>query len=59
MNGGFSMPDTETLSYIEDKLFFNYVNEKLREAEKWAAKPDTKWLSEDEFFERVEITYGL
>ena len=53
------MSDTETLSYIEDKLFSKHVSEKLREAEKWAAKPDAKWLSENEFFERVEIIYGL
>ena len=49
----------EALAYIEEKLFFNYVNDKLREAEEWAAKPDAKWLSEDEFFERVENTYGI
>jgi len=49
----------DALIYIEEKLYFNYVNEKLKEAENWAANPDAKWLSEDEFFERTENTYGV
>jgi len=58
-NEDLALISKEALAYIEEKLFFNYVNDKLREAEEWAAKPDAKWLSEDEFFERVENTYGI
>jgi len=49
----------DVLIYIEEKLYFNYVNDKLKEAENWAANPDAKWLSEAEFFERAENTYGV
>ena len=58
-NEDLALISKEALAYIEEKLFFNYVNDKLREAEEWTTKPDAKWLSEDEFFERVENTYGI
>ena len=49
----------DALAYIEEKLYFNYVNEKLKEAEDWATNHDAKWLSEEEFFERAENAYGI
>lgn len=58
-NEDLALISKEALAYIEEKLYFNYVNEKLREAEEWAANPDAKWLSEEEFFERVENAYGV
>jgi hypothetical protein len=42
-----------------EQLYFNYVNEKLKEAEEWAAKPNAKWLTEDEVFARAERDFDV
>ncbi|MCL2634260.1 MAG: hypothetical protein FWD34_07100 [Oscillospiraceae bacterium] len=44
---------------VEEQLYHNYVNEKLRESEEWAANPDAKWLTEEETFMRAERDFGV
>ena len=44
----------EEFSRYEEFLHEQYIDRKLDEAEKSAADPNTKWLSEDEFWQSVE-----
>ena len=39
------------IDYLSQKAHTEYVAEKLAEAEKEMAKPDVKWLTEEEFWE--------
>ena len=44
----------EEYSIYEKFLHKQYVRQKLEEAEASAENPDTKWLSEDEFWDSIE-----
>jgi len=39
------------IDYLSQKAHVSYVAEKIAEAECEMAKPDAKWLTEDEFWE--------
>jgi len=39
------------IDYLSQKAHIAYVNEKIDEAEREMAKPEAKWLDEDEFWE--------
>ena len=39
------------IDYLSQKAHTAYVAEKLTEAEREMAKPDAKWLTEEEFWE--------
>ena len=39
------------IDYLSQKAHVAYVAEKLAEAEREMAKPDAKWLTEEEFWE--------
>jgi len=39
------------IDYLSQKAYTSYVTEKIAEAEREMAKPDAKWLTEDEFWE--------
>ena len=39
------------IDYLSQKAHATYVAEKLAEAEREMAKPDAKWLTEDEFWD--------
>jgi len=39
------------IDYLSQKAHTAYVAEKLEEAEREMAKPDAKWLTEEEFWE--------
>jgi len=39
------------IDYLSQKAHAAYVAEKLAEAEREMAKPDAKWLTEEEFWE--------
>ena len=46
----------EEYSQYEKYLHKQYINQKLDEAEASANSPDTKWVSEEEFWESIEET---
>ena len=39
------------IDYLSQKAYTAYVTEKLAETEREMAKPDIKWLEEEEFWE--------
>ena len=44
----------DSFKKYEEFLHYRYIDEKLAEAEAEAADPNTKWLSEEEFWASVE-----
>jgi hypothetical protein len=54
------MPNTrETFIITKEQLYHNYVNEKLKEAEDWAEKPDSRWTSHKDVMKEIRGKYGV
>ena len=47
------------LVLTKEELYHNYVNEKLREAEEWAANPNAKWLTHEEVMRGIKEKHGI
>jgi len=49
----------EEFRRYEEFLHYRYIDEKLAEAEKEAADPNTKWYTHEEVFAEIREKYGL